>query len=265
MVTLQPYLNMQCLTPLHLYRKVFQKWIDVPCGKCYFCIANRVNGWQFRLQQEDKISKSSHFVTFTYDTQNLPIATDGELSLDKQDLQLFFKRLRKTQYEKIKYFACGEYGENTERPHYHAILFNVESLLQIEKTWQKGKIHAGTVTPQSIGYTLKYMFKHKLPTFKKRANEFQLMSKGLGASYINEKSSKWHKDNLLERGYSPLLEGNKTTLPRYYKDKIYTPYEKRILNDYFTESHEELTDLEIINKFRYFENKFKTQRLKTTI
>jgi hypothetical protein len=42
----------------------------------------------------------------------------------KRDLQLFFKRLRKAYPDvKLRYFACGKYGEQFARPHYHVILF----------------------------------------------------------------------------------------------------------------------------------------------
>ena len=37
------------------------------------------------------------------------------------------KRLRdRVGYGRFRFYACGEYGETTNRPHYHAILFNYD-------------------------------------------------------------------------------------------------------------------------------------------
>ncbi|AXB22553.1 replication initiation protein [Lynx canadensis associated microvirus CLP 9413] len=48
-------------------------------------------------------------------------------TLAKRDFQLFMKRLRKAfPDQKIRYFAAGEYGSETFRPHYHAILFGLK-------------------------------------------------------------------------------------------------------------------------------------------
>nr|WBW04067.1 replication protein [Microviridae sp.] len=49
------------------------------------------------------------------------------MSLVKRDFQLFMKRLRKKfSGEGIRFFASGEYGSLTFRPHYHAIIFGLE-------------------------------------------------------------------------------------------------------------------------------------------
>ena len=48
------------------------------------------------------------------------------MSLRKRDFQLFMKRLRKKYSDdRIRFYACGEYGSETFRPHYHAILFGL--------------------------------------------------------------------------------------------------------------------------------------------
>ena len=47
-------------------------------------------------------------------------------TLRKRDYQLFMKRLRKAfPNDKIRFYAAGEYGPKTLRPHYHAILFGL--------------------------------------------------------------------------------------------------------------------------------------------
>ena len=81
--------------------------------------------------------------------ENAPFA-EGGFSLLRSDFQKFMKRLRKhAKSTKIKYYACGEYGTNyTERPHYHAIVFNLPRPFDkyITKAWKYGHIHVGTVT-----------------------------------------------------------------------------------------------------------------------
>ena len=84
--------------------------VTVPCGKCPNCRSNRASAWSFRLIQEDKRSLSSNFVTLTYATEHVPILKSGYMSLNKSDLQKFFKRLRKLSIQRLRYYAVGEYG-----------------------------------------------------------------------------------------------------------------------------------------------------------
>jgi len=180
--------------------------------------------------QQDKISTSSHFITLTYDTQKVPISPLGFMSLDKRDVQLFFKRLRfahnGSERSAIKYYLAGEYGGKTHRPHYHAIIFNAE-IQHIQPAWDKGQIHYGTVGGASIGYTLKYMCKQQSTIwYGDRTHEFSLMSKGLGANYLTPGMEKWHKADIENRMYVPLEDGRKIAMPRYYKDKLYDEDER---------------------------------------
>jgi hypothetical protein len=201
--------------------------------------------------EEEKISSSSLFLTLTYNTDNVPINKEGWMTLHKRDLQLYFKRLRKANSQQLKYFAVGEYGAKTERPHYHIILFNAKEKT-IQHAWTKnekpiGEIHFGKVSEASVGYTLKYMAKlGKIPKHAKdtRCKEFQIMSKGLGKAYI-EKLRNWHHADIEERMYCNLLDGKKISMPRYYKDKIYNTDQRGKLKAYHTQKiQEEKTALE---------------------
>lgn len=148
------------------------------------------------------------------------------MALSKVDLQLFFKRLRKAHgasHQTIKYYAAGEYGGKTSRPHYHIILFNAQLEL-IQNAWNKGQVHYGTLTEASVGYTLKYI--HKKAFKKKHANddrqpEFALMSKRLGDNYLTKAAIQWHQNDYLNRMYLVIEDGKKVAMPRYYKEKIY--------------------------------------------
>lgn len=208
--------------------------IPVPCGKCPECLARRVSGWSFRLMEEDKRATSSHFVTLTYDTKHVPITRNGFMTLDKTDVQKFMKRLRKAEslisQNILKYYLCGEYGGNTKRPHYHMIIFNVSKISLIETSWNLGQVNYGKVSEASVGYTLKYMNKRKqIPQHRNddRLQEFSLMSKGLGASYLTPKTERYHNADLFNRVCLTIAGGKKIAMPRYYKDKLYTESQRQ--------------------------------------
>jgi len=231
-------MSTRCQTPFYkkqeLVKGVETSYMALPCGKCPACMRRRVSGWAFRLQKHSEQSNSAHFVTLTYNDENIKKTKNGFEILVKKDLQDFFKRLRKLTKQKISYYAVGEYGDTGERPHYHIILFNANPKI-VENAWSLnninlGNIHFGDVGDASIGYTLKYINKHKkIPQFNgdDRQKEFSLMSKGLGAAYITEAMKNWHtKGNIENKVYLPLKDGKKAAMPRYYKDKLYDKGQK---------------------------------------
>jgi len=204
--------------------------IPVPCGRCPPCKLRRVNQWVFRMMQEDMVSTSSHFVTLTYDTRYVPISKNGFMTLRKKDFQDYMKRLRKLCPDvKLKYYAVGEYGSQNQRPHFHAIIFNCPDTEMFYSAWKTGNdyfgsVHVGTVSSDSIAYTVKYLDKQ---TFTRRffrddrTPEFSLMSKGLGKSYIS-KATGYHRADISVM-YVSKLDGHKVAMPRYYRQKIFTP------------------------------------------
>lgn len=225
-----------CVSPFQKEHK--NKILDLPCGKCYQCKARRISGWSFRLMKEAEVSSSAFFLTLTYDTESVPITKKGFMTLDKTDLQKFLKRLRKINNEKLKYYACGEYGGKTKRPHYHMVIFNADQET-FQEAWtlngkEIGSIYVGTLTEASVGYTLKYMAKEsKIPEHQNddRQKEFALMSKKMGSNYI-DKFKTWHKESLKERMYLNIEGGKKIAMPRYYKEKIYTEQERKKIANY---------------------------------
>lgn len=226
-----------CISPYNVKHPTEDATIPVPCGKCYECCARRASHWSFRLMQENKIADSSHFITLTYDTRYVPITSNGFMGLRRIDLQLFFKRLRSSTtrhrsrcrrlhkgciLSPIKYFAVGEYGETKKRPHYHIILFNAELEL-IQPAWGLGDIHYGKVEGASVGYTLKYITKGGWqPDHRNddRERPKYQMSKGLGKNYLTEAIIKYHRASH-ENFYCTTEQGQKISIPRYYKDKIW--------------------------------------------
>lgn len=232
---------MACLKP---FRLKDEKGTLVPCMKCPKCIARRISGWSFRLLQEYKVSSSAQFLTLTYDTNNLDelnFKSHG-LSLSKRHLQLYFKRLRKAQRgfikRPIKYYAVGEYGGKRTRPHYHIILFNAE-LRTVDLAWNKGMVHVGQVNAATVGYCLKYMTKQsqKRNRFDDRVNEFSVMSKGLGASYLTDEIRKYHSQSPEQSSCIIIEGGKKIAMPRYYREKLFNEEKRKQLSEYWREYH----------------------------
>lgn len=211
---------------------------------------------------------SSLFITLTYDTKYVPIVTDG-MTLVRHDpvrkgkngkplphplgVQNWIKRVRKAHgksQDKIKYFAVGEYGSKSMRPHYHVIMFNCDLAVLLgnkeadmckrypdfflngkhlwyPKSWPYGNVTIGAVSGASIGYCLKYMMKpKKVNDNDTRCPEFAFMSKGLGIGYFKQSKLLWHHADRDQRMYIPIEGGKKISMPRYYKDRLYSKQER---------------------------------------
>lgn len=206
-----------------------------PCGSCTFCRKNRVRQWMFRLLQEDKVSENSLFVTLTYENGTVPRTAKKFKTLLKSDVQKWMKRLRKANPgKKIRYYLVGEYGPKTQRPHYHAILFNCDPNT-ISDTWKLGEVDIGDVSGASVSYVAGYISKpgKKIgyADWDDRVPKFSLMSKGLGSNYLTPEMEKFYLNDLT-RNYV-MQDGYKIGLPRYYRKKIsYTDEEREEIQEF---------------------------------
>lgn len=182
------------------------------------CRIARAREWSVRMLHEMSCHEASVFVTLTYNDENLP--PDG--SLQKRDLQLFWKRLRKAlRGRKIRYYACGEYGEDTGRPHYHAICFgdlgnSISGDCEYNKAWGKGFVKVGSVTYDSCRYVAQYIDKKyngdkAKEVYGDRQPPFQVCSQGIGKQWALE-NAEYLKQNL-----GCTVKGKKVGLPRYYR------------------------------------------------
>ncbi|ALS03680.1 VP4 [Gokushovirus WZ-2015a] len=129
---------MTCFGPIPAYRPqrgagdrrlVFDKRksetgirILIPCGQCTGCRLERSRQWAMRCMHEKQMHNASSFITLTYDDAHLP--KFGALSMDHY--QRFLKRLRHRFGAGIRFCGCGEYGDITNRPHYHILLLNAD-------------------------------------------------------------------------------------------------------------------------------------------
>lgn len=226
--------DMQCTKPIRIFPdkessviKQYPEGLEVPCGKCALCKKKKAHEWSMRCLHELSGFEQNVFITLTYDEQHIP---EGQ-SLRKTDLQKFFKRLRKRLEErKIRYFACGEYGDQTQRPHYHAIIFGMglqyEEQKIIQEAWPLGKVHFGMAEPASIRYVAQYINKKFDGELEKtyyfdngRENQFKVSSLGIGKNYV-DKNAEQIKQQLF-----CTVQGVKLSLPRYYIERLGLPKE----------------------------------------
>ena len=186
----------------------------------------------------------SSFLTLTYDDHNLP--EDG--SLDPNDHTEFVNKLRTRLWRKkgkpnFRYYMCGEYGEQLQRPHFHYLIFGYDfpdkyhfktfrgqkyyRSPELEKIWTYGHALIGHVTVESAAYTARYVMKKQ--TGDQAAQhyvnedgvvlhpEFSRMSlkPGIGSEWF----AKYGVSDVYDSGDFIVINGKRYSTPRYY-DKL---------------------------------------------
>ena len=218
--------------------------MEVACGQCIGCRIDKSQEWATRIVHESQMHRDNCFVTLTYDSENVP--PDG--SLNKQHFQKFMKRLRRQNSDKkIRFFHCGEYGEQLDRPHYHACLFGIDfddrvefganngvvhyTSKILEQTWGKGFCTIGELNYQTAAYTARYIMKKvtgkRAEEHYERVNpitgeiiqlepEYVTMSlkPGIGRNFYER-----YKTDFFPRDECPVPgRGVYKTVPRYYEN-----------------------------------------------
>jgi len=213
-----------------------------------------------RCLHEASLYDDNCFITLTYDDEHLP----SDLSLHKKDFQDFMKRLRKNYPDvNIRYYHCGEYGEEKQRPHYHACLFNFDFDDKIKwkkqndfwlyvsetlnKIWGKGYCVIGDVTFDSAAYVARYIEKKLLTSdqekkdahYKGRLPEYTTMSRrpGIGRGWYDK-----YKNDIYPSDFAVIGE-RKVKPPKFYDNllKNQNPTEFEILKKSRIEKIKELT------------------------
>lgn len=180
--------------------ETFDMFMQVPCGHCENCKVTKINAFVHRCKLETMMySCKPIFLTLTYNEENKP-----KEGLSVRDCQLFLKRLRvnlfrKGYRERIRYVLVGEYGHNTHRAHYHAILWNLHATDYLDfkairdtinESWNQGFCMLRFIDPNNdkgFYYTSKYLRKDNdvpdgcNPTFLLSSNR----NGGIGAPFID--------------------------------------------------------------------------------
>lgn len=135
------------------------KPLRIPCGRCIGCRVRIARDWAIRCQLELDDHDAAAWVTLTYDEDHVPRPRPGAIeTLVKSDLSGYLKRLRARVYPRqVRFFGTGEYGGQTQRPHYHVIIYGLpQSERHLEASWSFGYVRVDPVTPATIAYTAGY-------------------------------------------------------------------------------------------------------------
>jgi len=231
--------------------------IVVPCNQCVGCTADRKRQWGVRVLHELPFHKTACFLTLTYDKEHLPengnlpkVGIDkstGEISRPEH-WQNFAKKLRYHEGP-FRFLMCGEYGEEKNRCHYHAIILGHDfhqdrefyktsesgdklyTSKELEKSWDKGFHTIGSVSLDSASYVAGYIQKRitgkKAQAHYSRVNEttgkpfrqnpeFGTMSRnpGLGRRWIETYYADVYPYDEI------IIDGKRSSPPAYY-DKWY--------------------------------------------
>lgn len=225
--------------------------LSIPCNQCIGCRLDLSKDWVTRIISESKAYEENCFITLTFSDDTIVYPP----TLQKRDFQLFMKRFRdKISPRKIKYYHVGEYGDQSFRPHHHAIIFNYD-FSEDRKPYKKNtytsklldslwtikcedniKINLGFavighVSPQSVAYVARYNTKKITGVLAKKhykdkdgnelLPEYSTMSRGgrngrgIGYDFIMK-----YKDEVYPSDYLT-INGKKFKPPKYYDNVVY--------------------------------------------
>lgn len=243
------------------------EYATVGCGSCEACQEAYSKEWAIRCLLESYLHEHNYFLTLTYDEDNLPHVDEivdketGEIYTDvdgdwyynggtllEKDMQQFIKRLRRhysyhMNHEGIRFYYCGEYGETTQRAHYHMIAFNLPidpeemkvyrintdgsvyyTCDKITKLWGKGYVVIGEVNWDTCAYTARYVMKKMKYRPKEdyyaqgKYPEFVRMSRDPGIARKAFNKAVYQNDEIIIKGHREKIQPVK---PSAYFDKLY--------------------------------------------
>ena len=292
---------MPCYHPLTGYRckggRIDGKWsvtfnranaytdlpVQLPCGQCIGCRQEKSRQWAMRCVHEIKEHDQNCFITLTFDDEHL----DPDQTLVKADFQNFMKRLRKNTSEKIRYYHCGEYGDQLGRPHHHAILFGYDfpdkkyfknskkhklySSDILDKAWQnQGHTLIGEANFETAAYCARYIMKKvtgqlAAEHYGNKLPEYNTMSRrpGIGRGYYDKYKSEIYPDDFV------VMRGQKMNPPKFYDDLLYQDNQEqyetikghRIQKIKKLDDYDDYTRLPIKEEIKYAQSKLKKRPL----
>lgn len=230
-------------------------YIGVGCGWCKECRKQVANNWRIRLLEEYKDNTRAEFVTLSFSPEAIEklekdIHTSGYKELNGEELdvnilasyaiRMWTERWRKKFKRANRHWIVTELGhKNSERIHLHGIIWQTHERIsrenfrnEIVKSWKYGNVYIGKfVNESTMNYITKYLTKNDAIHEGYKPRTF--VSKGLGVGYIERKGiyeNTWKEEET--RTTYKMHNGQEYPLPRYYKDKLFTPEQKEKLWQY---------------------------------
>lgn len=262
--------------------KLYSERLLLPCGQCVGCRLEYSRQWATRCVLEAMQYENNYFVTLTYDDEHISelkrcyddvlvdestgevvsVNAERRYTLCPDHLTKFIKDLRRYfeyhfEFKGIRFFACGEYGDEKERPHFHVILFNCplpdvyywkspkfkgskpyRRSHILEKIWPRGFVCVGDVSFKSCAYVARYMMKKQkgfnakhfyddrglVPPFTRCSRK-----PGIAKSYFDENSGKIYE---VDRLYIAGADGSAVRVrPPAYYDRLLDNIEPELLCD----------------------------------
>jgi hypothetical protein len=168
----------------------------VPCGQCMPCRINKGRLWTSRIMMEVVTNPGmSWFVTLTYDDDHIPF-TAGPLgepvpTLERKTFREWLEATRR-KIGAYRYYAVGEYGDLSGRPHYHMALFPEShvQVSQLQANWKLGFTQVSEMVDERARYLARYTAKKLTdPTDERllgQEPEFRLSSRHppLGSEFV---------------------------------------------------------------------------------
>lgn len=216
--------------------------VTVSCGQCWGCRLERSRQWAVRCIHEASTHERNTFLTLTYTDEHLPEGGTLDLEAFPKFVRSWRKKIYRAEKAKgrkavkpLRYFHCGEYGEEYGRPHYHAIIFgqsfdkdkkffkrtdNGDDLYTSEELsalWTHGHALLGEVTFESAAYVARYIMKKQSGDGSKgyygeRKPPYVTMSRnpGIGRKWYEKYGKETFRDDYI------VINGKKVRPPKFY-------------------------------------------------